>query len=88
MTGPSAEARSCEVWTTSREWVRFSEGFARVGEECVRTERGPCEVAKVCADLRSTTFRLYTRSTGRFPTGPAGTAYAWSDDFTRDCGTN
>lgn len=41
----------------------------------------------VCADLRDTTFRMFVRSTGTFPTGALGSASAW-EGATLRCGTN
>lgn len=41
----------------------------------------------VCADLRETTFRMFVRSTGTFPTGALGSASAW-EGATLRCGTN
>ena len=40
----------------------------------------------VCADLRESTFRMFVRSTGTFPTGAVGSASAW-EGATLRCGT-
>ena len=46
-------------------------------------------VEVICADKRPTTFRMFVRSTGRFPTGAMGTASAWEEsDGALQCGTN
>ncbi len=42
----------------------------------------------VCADLRETTFRMFVRSTGTFPTRALGSASAWEEGVNLRCGTN
>ncbi|MFJ3958444.1 hypothetical protein [Arthrobacter sp. NPDC090010] len=72
-----------EVWWGLQKvggpWNSFNQGVASL------TQTSP-EV--ICADLRYTTFKMFVRSTGKFPNGAMGSASVWEKSKPEKCGTN